>query len=112
MMCKDDVQLHKLPCGPLGQALLQWAFQPGVVASIIKTFASLPAVCLLAGCCRVQHSRHLLSDLQWAFRLGVVTDVCNLLWAFQQGVVTCVVLDVYFATCSRPFSLAWSRALF
>eukprot|EP00961_Rhodomonas_salina_P097171 1306974-Rhodomonas_salina.1 len=35
---------------------LQWAFQQGIVASIIKTFALQPAVGLSAWLGRVQHS--------------------------------------------------------
>eukprot|EP00961_Rhodomonas_salina_P260931 3526277-Rhodomonas_salina.1 len=38
-----------------------------------KAFASRPAVGLLAGRGRVQHSRCVLRDLQWAFQPGVVT---------------------------------------
>eukprot|EP00961_Rhodomonas_salina_P047414 637103-Rhodomonas_salina.1 len=83
----QDVLLHEL----------QWAFQQGVVASIIKTFASRAAVGLSAGSSHVQHSRHLLRDLPWAFRPGVVA--CNI-----QGIC--------FATCSGPFCLAESSASF
>eukprot|EP00961_Rhodomonas_salina_P214627 2898587-Rhodomonas_salina.1 len=114
MMCKDDVPLHKLQCGPFCQAL-------GIVACIIKTFALLPAVDLSARSGRVQHSRHLLRDLPWAFRPGVVACliVCvhgqdvllrELQWAFRPGVVACLIVGVLkepfvASPCSLPSSL-------
>jgi len=92
--CTSSVCVH-------GQVVLlselQWAVQQGIVASIIKTFASRPAVGLSAGRGRVQHSRHLLCNLpvQWAFRPGMVT--CLILGVLKEPFVA--------SPCSLPSSL-------